>query len=437
MAAGVAGCGASAPRDTTSGEVRQNLRTVAGVEQQNITLGNPKAPATLTVYVSLDAFNRGFFADDLPRIVSQWVRPGRLRVQVRTTSQSTSGVASDGGARLAARYSQAVGLQNHLWQFYGALTARYTGVVDDALLNRSLAEVQGIDRIRVPADAKTPRIAAAVKRADLLASDAKVWSLPAYVLEAPGRPPAEVDGSCLGCLTKNLTRSLASAPRSSAPGQPAPRSPAPRPPAPRPLAPSRPGTPRVEVRRNLKTVAGVPQDGITLGRLAAPATLTVYASLDDFSRKFFRTDLPRIVSRWVRPGRLRIQIRTTSSLVLGASADRSALAAAKIAQAVGLQNHLWQFYGALSARYRGSIDDALLNAALSDVRGIDPTRMRMDSQSTRISKAIARGDSLARQAKVSKLPTYVLEAPGRAPKQVDGSCAGCLAKNLGALPGVP
>ncbi len=185
-----------------------------------------------------------------------------------------------------------------------------------------------------------------------------------------------------------------------------------------------------EVQRNLKAVAGVPQDGITLGRVDAPATLTVFASLDDFSQGFFRGELPVIVSRWVRPGRLRIQLRTTSKTVLGAPSDRGAVVAAKVAQAVGLQDHLWQFYGALSARYVGYLDDAVLSQALSDVKGVDRGAEHRDVGSDRIRNAVDKADRFARAAKVSELPTYVLEVPGRAPIRLDASCLGCLSKSL-------
>jgi len=184
-----------------------------------------------------------------------------------------------------------------------------------------------------------------------------------------------------------------------------------------------------EIQAAVKTVAGIPQDGITLGALDAPATLTVYASLDDLNLGFLRNDLPRIIEQWVRPGRLRIQLRTTSQVLLGAPSDRGAVVAAGLAHAVGLQDRLWQFYLALSTRYVGSIDDALLDQALSDVR-VDPARIRKEAESARIRDAIARGEEYAREAKVSMLPSYVLETPGRALRRVNGSCFGCLEKDL-------
>src|SRR5690606_16459461 len=48
-------------------------------------------------------------------------------------------------------------------------------------------------------------------------------------------------------------------------------------------------------------VRGVPQDGITLGRAGAPATLTVYTSLDATPTAFDEA-LPALVDRHVRPG---------------------------------------------------------------------------------------------------------------------------------------
>lgn len=189
-------------------------------------------------------------------------------------------------------------------------------------------------------------------------------------------------------------------------------------------------TREADTQRNFETVAGLPQDGITLGRLDAPATLTIFASLDDFGSGFFRKDLPPLLSRWVRPGRLRIQLRTTSRRALGAASDRGAVAAARVAQAVGLQDHLWQFYGALSGRYSGYIDDTVLEDALTDVQGVDRRRVGKDSRSARIRNAIAKADRFAVEAKITELPTYVLETPDHPPMRVDASCLGCLTKNL-------
>src|SRR4051812_43334024 len=66
--------------------------------------------------------------------------------------------------------------------------------------------------------------------------------------------------------------------------------------------------------RMFRPLAGLPQHGITLGRSDAPERLAVYADVTSEEFGSFEHDvLPDLLRRYVRPGRMVIQLRTWPS----------------------------------------------------------------------------------------------------------------------------
>lgn len=83
---------------------------------------------------------------------------------------------------------------------------------------------------------------------------------------------------------------------------------------------------------------GIPQDGAVLGRPGAPYTLVEFADLQcPFCARFDRNVLPAVIERFVRPGKLRIELRPVAFL----GPDSSTGAAATVA--AGEQDRAWQF----------------------------------------------------------------------------------------------
>ena len=84
----------------------------AGIPEQGTFLGDPKAPATLVEFADLQCpFCAQFARDALPGLLSEWVRPGRLRLDLRLVSI----IGPD--SRVAARMAGAAALQDRLWPF--------------------------------------------------------------------------------------------------------------------------------------------------------------------------------------------------------------------------------------------------------------------------------------------------------------------------------
>jgi hypothetical protein len=84
--------------------------------------------------------------------------------------------------------------------------------------------------------------------------------------------------------------------------------------------------------------AGIPEHGTLLGHPRAPATLLEFADLQcPFCAEYARDALPGLLRDWVRPGRLRLDLRLVA--FIGPDSTR----AARTAGAAALQDRLWQF----------------------------------------------------------------------------------------------
>jgi hypothetical protein len=153
----------------------------------------------------------------------------------------------------------------------------------------------------------------------------------------------------------------------------------------------------------VRAVRGIPQVGGLLGADRDAPTLNVFADIT--SKEFVQFDdevLGVLISRYVRPGRLKIQLRTVQ-------ADEGvARRAARIAQAAGLQTKLWEYVLALESFYDGGkVVEGDLNAAAIQTE-LDLDRLEADSRSARVARAIARDAKLAADHHIVKTPAFTL-----------------------------
>src|SRR4051812_16959435 len=174
-----------------------------------------------------------------------------------------------------------------------------------------------------------------------------------------------------------------------------------------PAAQPRRGT-TAAVKDALHELDGIPQVGSLLGRDANLPTLTVFADVagQPYTR-FEARVLPTLLREYVRPGRVKIRLRTVPGR---AATSRQA---ARIAQAGGLQTRLWQFVVALGARQRPTARTADLAAAVRAVPALDQFRLAADRRSPRVNRAIARARREARAQHVQGPLAFRLSAGGR------------------------
>lgn len=159
-------------------------------------------------------------------------------------------------------------------------------------------------------------------------------------------------------------------------------------------------------------LTGIPQRGTELGSARAPVTIYEYADLQcPICADFSRTVLPEIVSRYVRPGRVRLVFRNLT--FLGPDSVRAGQAAA----AAGRQNRMWNFaevfYYEQGQENTGYATDEFLRGIGSQVPGLDVAKMMADRGSAGVQAELDAATADARAAGVKGTPSFTI-ARGRA-----------------------
>jgi protein-disulfide isomerase len=126
-----------------------------GIEQDGSMLGDPAAPYTLVEFGDLVCPPCGVYSRDiLPRVVQDYVREGKLRIQFQPINLTRAYSA------LAGQYAWAAAGQNKLWDFI-TLWYRNQGdedvnYVTDEFARAIAAKIPGLDAERLIEDAHKP-----------------------------------------------------------------------------------------------------------------------------------------------------------------------------------------------------------------------------------------------------------------------------------------
>jgi protein-disulfide isomerase len=157
---------------------------------------------------------------------------------------------------------------------------------------------------------------------------------------------------------------------------------------------------------------GIPQNGSILGRRDAPFTLVEFADLQcPFCAQFDREVLPAVIERFVRRGRLWLDLRPVSFL----GPDSSTGAAATVA--AGMQDRMWQFadlfYRNQGVENSGYATPAFLGR-LANAAGLDFDRWQRQSNSRRLVAVLDRNARQAQTARVAGTPSFRVGPTGGA-----------------------
>jgi protein-disulfide isomerase len=167
----------------------------------------------------------------------------------------------------------------------------------------------------------------------------------------------------------------------------------------------------VGVSRVAAMLAGIPQQGETLGSPKAPVTVIEFADPQcPYCAAWARSALPTIVRRYVRTGKVRILFNGMAFVGAdSATALRTALAA-------GRQNRFWNVMELLfenqGTENTGWVTDSLLRSIGDAVPGLDTQRMLDERGSTAVDRAIARAETLVQEAGVNSTPTFAVGRTG-------------------------
>ena len=157
-----------------------------GIPQNGTTLGDPKAKLVMTEYADLQCpFCAQYTTDVLPRIIDEYVRPGKIRLELRLLR--FIGPDSDRGANAA----HVAGDSNRMWQFadlwYRNQGAENSGYGDDEFI-RSIADAAGAPAEKAVEAAGSGSRDADIKNAEQEAELLGVDSTPSFIVGSkPGQ----------------------------------------------------------------------------------------------------------------------------------------------------------------------------------------------------------------------------------------------------------
>jgi protein-disulfide isomerase len=152
---------------------------------------------------------------------------------------------------------------------------------------------------------------------------------------------------------------------------------------------------------------GIAQDGIALGSPDAPAVLTEFADLQcPFCATYARDVLPAVVDRYVRSGRLRLELRVLSFL------GEDSVRAGAMAAAAADQDRLWSFtdgfYRSQGNENSGYATDDFLRGIGEATPGLDVERAFAQRDEPRALQMLADADAAAGKAGANSTPAFYL-----------------------------
>ena len=160
---------------------------------------------------------------------------------------------------------------------------------------------------------------------------------------------------------------------------------------------------------------GIPQNGISLGDPDAPATLIEFADLQcPFCAEYTREALPAVIERYVRTGRVRLELQLLS--FIGPDSERAAQLAAAAAQ----QNLMWQFsdlfFADQGAENSGYATDAFLRGLARETPGLDVPQAFADRDSPAVARQLRQAQAQATALGVESTPSFLLRQGAAAPE---------------------
>jgi protein-disulfide isomerase len=150
---------------------------------------------------------------------------------------------------------------------------------------------------------------------------------------------------------------------------------------------------------------GVPQSGIALGSPDAPVTMVEFADLQcPFCKEYSEKVFPELLKRYVRTGKLRLELQLLR--FLGPDSDRLARAAAGAAA----QNRMWQLvtlaYDRQGAENSGYATDDFINKLAADA-GLDKADAGAAAEAL-----IRDAERQARRAQIESTPSFLIGPTG-------------------------
>jgi protein-disulfide isomerase len=160
-------------------------REFAGIPQNGLVLGSPKAPLTMVEYIDLQCPGcRAFETEVAPSIVAEFVRAGKLKIEARP-------IAFIGPDSIPARQAMiAASEQNRAFNFaqitYANQGTENTGWLNQTFIEHAAASVPGMKVQKLQDDQDSSFVTDAAKRIDGQANADRVSQTPTLLIGKTG-----------------------------------------------------------------------------------------------------------------------------------------------------------------------------------------------------------------------------------------------------------
>jgi len=150
---------------------------------------------------------------------------------------------------------------------------------------------------------------------------------------------------------------------------------------------------------------GIPQSGIALGSPKAPVTMVEFADLQcPFCAQYQRDVFPTLLNRYIRTGKLRVELHLLR--FIGSDSDRLA----RVAAAASEQNRMFQFVDLAYARQGAE------NSGYATQQFIDKLAagagLKQTSAGTAANQQVSQSEQIAKTLGISSTPSFLIGPSG-------------------------
>jgi protein-disulfide isomerase len=164
--------------------------------------------------------------------------------------------------------------------------------------------------------------------------------------------------------------------------------------------------------------AGIPQKENVLGASNAPATMMVFADMQcPFCAEFETKLFPKLVNRYVRPGKLKVIFQPIA--IIGQDSVAGARAVGSAGQQSKLFNYASLFYLNQRQENTGYVTDDFMTNLAKAIPGLDVAKWKADLSSDSVTNMLSRAQTAAQTAGVNSTPTFLVAKTGKPLERFD------------------
>jgi len=161
---------------------------------------------------------------------------------------------------------------------------------------------------------------------------------------------------------------------------------------------------------------GIAQNGLTLGNQQAKVTIYEFADLQcPFCKQYTTTVFPQLVSKYVKPGKVKMVFRNLTFI------GPDSITAARAAAAAGAQNKLWDFadlfYNNQGTENSGYVTDKYIEN-LAKTAGVDPAKLKSDQSAPFVEQQLGEAQQQAQEFGINSTPSFLIQIGNGKPQKL-------------------